>query len=326
MMRRTDAVITVACLLVSAGVRASDQGKDNGLRIYLPREIVIEANTPKLGQIGIINGDAGLVSRAEEIALGRIMSPGQELTIDRQMLLGRLAYSGIPASKVRLSGAERVKVRQKGHTIRQEEFVDAAKLYLSKNLPAGAICQSDPIRVPDDLTIEGVYKDIRLVPRMLSSGAVNQTRIQMSVMAGGKEIGRRQISFQHKYECLKVVTLSDIAAGATISPENVKVEKIISNYPAASDWSSPYGLITRRALAEGTVLQPNMFGPAKPAVLVKRNQSVVIQLEAGGLVVTAVGRMLDEGAAGDLVRVRNVDSQRVIIGKVNEDGTVEPVL
>jgi len=59
---------------------------------------------------------------------------------------------------------------------------------------------------------------------------------------------------------------------------------------------------------------------------VKRNQNVVIRIQAGGLVITATGRMVDEGAAGDFVRVRNVDSQRVIIGKVNEDGTVGPVL
>ena len=326
MMRRTAAVITVVCLLVSTSGGTAEQGKDNGLRIYLPREIVIEGNTPKLGQIGIINGDEGLVARAEEIALGRISAAGQELTIDRQMLLGRLAYSGIPASMVKLSGAERVKVRQEGRTIKSEEFVEAAKLYLSKNLPGGSICQSEPIRAPDDLTIERAYKNIRLVPRMLGSGAVNQSRVEIGVMAGGKEIGKRQIGFQHKYECHKVVTLSEIAAGAAISPENVKVEKTISNYPEAASWSSPYGFIARRPLAEGTVLQPNMVGPAKPTILVKRNQNVVIQLEAGGLVVTATGRMLDEGAAGDFVRVRNVDSQRVIIGKVNEDGTVVPVL
>ena len=61
--------------------------------------------------------------------------------------------------------------------------------------------------------------------------------------------------------------------------------------------------------------------PVKP-----QRPGAVIQLEAGGLVVTATGRMLDEGAAGDFVRVRNVDSQRVIIAKVNEDGTVVPIL
>ena len=325
-MRRMVATITVVCVLVSAGGRAAEKPKDKSLRIYLPREIVIEDNIPKLGQIGIIHGDESLVAKAGEIVLGRISVPGQELTVDRQMLLSRLACNGIPASKVKLSGAERVKVRQKGRRIKADEFVELAKLFLGKNPPVSSICQSDLIRVPNDLILAGVHTDIKLVPRIVRSGAVNRTRIQIGVVAGGKEIGSCEMSFRHKYEGHKVVALSEIPAGGVISRENVKLEKTISSYPEVSNWSAPYGLIARRRFPKDAVLHPNMVGPAKPVILVKRNQNVVIRIQAGGLVITAMGRMVDEGAAGDFVRVRNVDSQRVIVAKVNEDGTVGPVL
>ena len=42
--------------------------------------------------------------------------------------------------------------------------------------------------------------------------------------------------------------------------------------------------------------------------------------------VTAVGMALQEGRTGECVKVRNTDSSRVIVCKVNADGTVEPVL
>jgi len=325
-MRRTVATITIACVLVSTGGRAAEKTKDNSLRIYLPREIVIEDNTPNLGQIGIIHGDASLVAQAGEIVLGRISVPGQEITVDRQMLLSRLACNGIPASKVKLSGAERVKVRQKGRTIKADEFVELAKSFLGKNLRTSSICQSDLIRAPKELIFAGVQTDIKLVPRMLKNGAANRTRIRIGVVAGGKEIGSREMSFRHKYEGHKVVTLSEIPAGGAISRENVKVEKSISSYPEVGNWSAPYGLIARRRVGKDVVLHRNMVGPVKREILVKRNENVVIRIEAGGLIITAMGRMVDEGSAGDFVRVRNVDSQRVIIGKVNEDGTVGPVL
>ena len=330
-MRRTIATITIACVLVSTGGRAAEKTKDNSLRIYLPREIVIEDNTLKLGQIGIIQGDESLAAKAGEIVLGRISVPGQEVTVDRQMLLSRLACSGIPASKVKLSGAERVKVRQKGRTIQADKFVELAKSFLGKNLgtsPLGAslICQSDLIRAPKDFILAGVHTDIKLVPRMLKSGAVNRTRIRIGVVVGGKEVGSREMSFRHKYEGHKVVALSEIPVGGVISRENVKVEKTISSYPEVANWSAPYGLIARRRIPKDVVLHSSMVGPVKPVILVKRNQNVVIRIQAGGLTITAMGRMVDEGAAGDFVRVRNVDSQRVIIAKVNEDGTVGPVL
>jgi flagella basal body P-ring formation protein FlgA len=69
-----------------------------------------------------------------------------------------------------------------------------------------------------------------------------------------------------------------------------------------------------------------MVAPAGRPVVVGRNQSVIIRLEKPGLLVTAVGKTLENGRAGEHIKVRNVDSQRIILARVNEDGTVEPVL
>jgi len=199
-------------------------------------------------------------------------------------------------------------------------------LFLGKNPPAGSISQSDIMRSPKDLLLSGVHPDIKLVPRIVKNGAGNQTRIDVRVMSGGKEIGSRRVIFRHKYNGHKVVALADIGAGEVISKENVKVEKTVSNYPQAASFSPPYGLIAKRSIPKDAVVNSNIVGLPKPAILLKRNQSVVIRINAGGLMITAVGRMMDEGAVGDVVRVRNVDSRRVITAKVNEDGTVAPIL
>ena len=45
-----------------------------------------------------------------------------------------------------------------------------------------------------------------------------------------------------------------------------------------------------------------------------------------GIVVTAMGTALKEARAGELVKVRNADSRRVILCRVKNDGTVEPIL
>lgn len=326
-MRRTIAItIIVAGMIFSTGGVAADHAKTGGLRIYLPREIVIEGNTPSLGQIGIIRGEESLVAKAGKIVLGRISVPGQEITVDRRMLLSRLACNGIPASKVTLSGAEKVKVRQKGHTIKVGDLVESARLFLGRNPPASSICQSDLMYSPKDLLLAGVHPDIKLVPRIVKNGAGNQSRIDVRVMSGGKEIAVRRIIFRHKYNAHKVVALADIGAGDMISRGNIKVEKTVSSYPQAASFSVPYGLIAKRNIPKDAIVHPNMVGPVKPPILVKRNQNVVIRIDAGGLAITAVGRMIDEGAAGDIVRVRNVNSQRVITARVNEDGTVEPIL
>ena len=68
-----------------------------------------------------------------------------------------------------------------------------------------------------------------------------------------------------------------------------------------------------------------MAGPVKPKLLLKRNQNVVIKVDKLGLVVTAIGKAMQDGRAGEYIKVRNVDSNRIILVRVNEDQTVEPV-
>jgi len=326
MMSRTIGIMAIVCLVVSPCGRAGNEPQDDSLRIHLPREIAVDSNVPSLGQIGIIQGEKSLAVRAGKIAMGRIAAPGQQVTIDRATVLSRLASNGIPASKVKLTGAEEIKVRQQGQTIIADEFVGLARLFLERNPPARSICESELMRGPVDLILDGSRQDVKLSPRLLRSSAPNQVRIQIAVVSGGKEIASREVGFRLKFNCHKVVTLVEIPAGGVVSPENVKVEKTVSSYPEPADWSTPYGLVARRRLPANTVLGSNMIGPVEPAIVVKRNQNVIIRIAAGGLVVTAMGQTVEEGSAGEYVRVRNVDSQRIILARVNEDGTVEPVL
>jgi len=341
-------IIMIICLAtpaqfceVSAYNKTDDSQKDSTLRVYLPREVTIKdscldsqtrnnaSGVPlRLGQVGIIRGNRpgdGLAAKASEIILGRISTPGQEIVIDRQMVLSRLACSGIPTSKVTLKGAEKITVRQQQQTISSGEFVTLATSFLERNPPDASVCQWNPIRTPKDFVIPEKNKDIRFSPRLVQSSARNQARIEIVVLSGDKKIGVREVTFLLKYNCHRAVTLADIPTGAFISPENVKIEKTVSDYPEPAGWRPPYGLIAKRQLPANTVLRPHMVDPVKSPVIVKRNQNVVIRIQRPGLLVTAIGKTMQEACAGEYIKVRNADSQRIILARVNEDGTVEPI-
>jgi flagella basal body P-ring formation protein FlgA len=53
---------------------------------------------------------------------------------------------------------------------------------------------------------------------------------------------------------------------------------------------------------------------------------VVIRIEKPGFLITAVGKAMQDGKAGEYIKVRNADSQRIILARINADGSVEPVL
>jgi len=317
--------IAISCLIVLAGERVCGADKDCALQIHLPREITITSDTASLGQVSIIRGEQSLAARAGDIKLGQFSAPGQKVIVDRSMVLSRLACSGISGSEVILTGAERTIVKQRQQIIKGDEFVKSALSFLEKKHPGESVCEFKTIRVPKDMVVCDNNRDIKFSVSPVGSEAKNQAKVKVTAMSQGQELGVREVAFRLKYKCRQAVAKIDIAKGVVIKPENVKIEQIVSNYPESAGWKEPYGLVTRRKLAAGTVIRPGMAGPLEPPVVVKRNRNVIIRIDRNGLVVTATGKTMQQGRAGDYIKVRNIDSQRIILAKVNEDGTVEPV-
>ena len=328
----TCAIITFALLFrTSVGTETVNaetikrSAVQSSIQIHLPRDIKIKGQTLSLGQIAVVRGDESLAADAGEITLGRFSMPGQEIVVDRAVILSRLASNGIGASKVTLTGAEKITVKQQQKVIKGSEFVETASSFLMKSLPAGSIFQANPVRIPKDLFVPETSKDIKLVTRLIGRSSKSHARVQVAVFADGKQTGTREVTLRLKYNCRRVVTLVELTAGESLSPENIKIEKVLSNYPEPANWSAPYGLVTRRRIAANTVIRPGMIGPVKPQVLLERNKTVLIRFEKPGLLITAVGKTMQQGGAGEYIKVRNMDSQRIILAKVKEDGTVEPV-
>ncbi|MHC4455539.1 MAG: flagellar basal body P-ring formation chaperone FlgA [Planctomycetota bacterium] len=318
-------IVTTQFCRASANARVNYTQKNSALQIHLPREITVADDIITLGNVSIVRGNESVVDKASALTLGQISTPEQELVISKTMLLSRLACNGIPAAQVTLTGAEKVRVKRQQQIIKASQFVDAALSFLKKNLPANVVCLTDPIRMPKDLYIANASRDIRLLPHLVANGAKGQAKVQIDAFADDQKIAAQEITFRLKYNCHKFVTLVELGAGAVISPENVKIEQVLSDYPEPADWKPPYGLITRRRLPAKTVIRPAILAPVEPEIIVKRNQSVLIRIEKPGILVTAIGKTLQDGKAGEFIRIRNADSQRIILAKVKQDGTVEPV-
>jgi flagella basal body P-ring formation protein FlgA len=295
------------------------------LQIHLPREITIQNDIPNLGQVAIIQGDELLASKAEKVTLGRISLPGQKITVDRPTILSRLASSGIPASQVTLTGAKELTVSRPHQVVSGDEFVEKALKFLQNNLQNDSICQYTPTRMPQDLILSEIGEDVRFSCSFVNSSTANPVQVAVSVLSGDKALGTREVSFLLKYEHRRVVAQVDIPQGTILSSENIKVENFVSNYPEPADWTAPYGLAAKRMLPANSIITAGMVGPVKPPVILKRNQAVLIKIDRGGLTVTAIGKTLQEGSVGEYIKVQNAASQRTIMAKVNEDGSVEPV-
>jgi len=274
-----------------ANIKTADTKEISTLQIYLPRDVAIKNSAIKLGQISIIRGEDSLAAKAGEIALGKISMPGQKVVIDRPIVLSRLTCSGIPTSKVKLSGAEKITVRLKEQTIKSTEIIKLATEFLKKTLPVDSDCQLETVKKPKDLILPNQGKEINLAPRIAESNSANLVNVQIIAFQDAKPIGTREVTFRLKYDRHKS--------------------------------AAPNEAVAKRPKRTG--LNPNMVAARKPEIIIKRNKNIMIRIESKGLLVTAIGKALQDGSAGEYIKVRNTDSQRIILAKVNEDGTVIPV-
>jgi flagella basal body P-ring formation protein FlgA len=226
---------------------------------------------------------------------------------------------------VTLTGAEKITVGRQHQIIKSDEFMQKALDFLKNNPPETSICQYDPVRMPEDLVLAGSGKDLKLSPCLVRSGARNQAKVRIAVLSDDGEIAAREVTFRFKYSCRKIVSCVDIPQGGVVGFENTKVEETVSDTPASAGETVFYGCVAKRRIPANTVIIANMTSPARPQVLLERNQNVLIKINRLGLWVTAIGKTMQQGRVGEYIKVQNLDSQRIIMAKISEDGSVEPI-
>jgi flagella basal body P-ring formation protein FlgA len=79
------------------------------------------------------------------------------------------------------------------------------------------------------------------------------------------------------------------------------------------------GKVARRTLLPGRYIPVNSL---RDAWLVEQGAAVQVVFVAGALTISATAITLQPGSAGDLVKVRNIDSGKVFSGTVMADGSI----
>ena len=113
--------------------------------------------------------------------------------------------------------------------------------------------------------------------------------------------------------------------------ENIRAEDVLVQPRVLPGLTSPYvartadltGRLTRRAIPEGTAVTADALNAA---LLIHRGQAVTLSVRAGGLQVSAPGLALADAAAEQRVRVRNLNSLKIVEGVADSEGVVRVIL
>lgn len=108
-----------------------------------------------------------------------------------------------------------------------------------------------------------------------------------------------------------------LPAGTVITAEDLRMAE--DKRTGLADPSQAIGMQTRITIYEGRPIQATLLQAPR---LVARNQIVRLSFRRGPLRIETSGRAMSEGAAGEVIRVLNLESRSTVNARVNPDGTL----
>ncbi len=140
-------------------------------------------------------------------------------------------------------------------------------------------------------------------------------RIKMKIKGNGWE---RTLFVRGKISIIAnvLVAKKSIEKGEKIGPENtalIEQDTTQIHRPYLSNLRDCEGLVAKRTIPEGRIISPESL---TPPILVRRGEVVTIQVQTPNILITTLGLAKQEGRRGDMIRVENIQSRKMIYAKV----------
>ncbi|WP_290583466.1 flagellar basal body P-ring formation chaperone FlgA [Ketobacter sp.] len=121
------------------------------------------------------------------------------------------------------------------------------------------------------------------------------------------------------------VVISDlpIAKGTHLSPSDLRLELVDVSLLHGGYFQSMAeldGFVAKRPIQAEQVMTPALVDPAR---MINRGEKVMIVAEGPGLSIRATGLAMEDGAYGELIRVRNTNSNKVVEGRITAPGLIK---
>jgi flagella basal body P-ring formation protein FlgA len=278
----------------------------------------VAGRTIRLGDVAIIEtSDPRLAARLEAVEVGAAPIRGHSRTVSQAYARVRIRQIGIHTDQLHIHGPALVEVT------RPEQKLSGAALHK-------VACEAiEAVNPGATAQVASAPRDLRLPPgavELKPEGAqpvIGTTgSLIIRVLVDGREEVRVPISFRLQRLTSVVVAVRDLTVGSILSIDDVRVEErpAAAGRPLLADVEQAVGQQVALPLRGGS---PIAAGMLRAPVLVKRGDRIRLICRSPGFVISALGEALQNGSAGQTIRVRNLSSLREVTALVETDQTAE---
>lgn len=170
----------------------------------------------------------------------------------------------------------------------------------------------------------------------ISCSAFRRTALVLALVAGGLPAFAQESTNQSTNQSATQIASNQPAGEVVLIPSRVIypgetiVLAALKQVTLIPGKHKPDAMATRAEELQGKIakrtLLPGRYIPTaaiREAWLVEQGAAVQVFFIAGGLTISATAVTLQPGSAGDLIKVRNSDSGKILSGTVMADGTIQ---
>lgn len=323
--------IWFAGLLLTAGgydcVAADELAQP--VSVVLKEKAICTRRVVLLGDIAFLNGGPdSMLQRLSEVEIDELPADGKAKTATRLQIQFCLRLAGFPANSFELAGATDVVISPRRQSLNADDLFRAAKEEALRRLPwpkdSVSVRLMQPITVPLPKVAEGETLELRAEPHQ---SAFTFGRVQMNVTI--KINGERRLALAVYLEILPIqevlLARRTIARGETLG-ENDMVRERRPLDPKDTRYARPSDVIgkkARRDLPQGSTLQKTDVEFSDGDGAIQAGQTVRLVAKLGSMDVVVLAEAMQAGTQGQSIRVRNRESQKVVVGRVTGPKTVE---
>jgi flagella basal body P-ring formation protein FlgA len=257
-------------------------------------------------------------NKLENIYLKKASLPGYKTVISKEMIINKVAKL---YNNVKVTGPDKVVLFVKKSEISKEELVKAAEDFIKKNMP----WKEDEVKIDQ--------KNVKEVVNIPEGEVLLKVREDKDIKFKGNVIIPVEIYIDNKFYKIEPVSfVINVVTDCLIAKKNIKIKEFLKEEDyiiAKKDITflpddvilsndELNGLITKRAIIAGTVLQKSMF---ETPPLFKRGTNVGVIVQVKKVTVETEGIAMTDGREGDLVKVK-LNNGKILEGKVNYQGKV----
>ncbi len=311
-------ILVVVCLL-SPAAYSSD-----ATCITLKAASLVEQEPVRLSDIATLTGP----SENQLVALGatlvaRAPQPGQTRFVGIDYIRIRLKQAGVDTSSMIFNGSPDVRITRQAAVLPAQRIRQAVEMAIRSRMPwknedvtISEIAWDETVQLP---TGRLTYR----VEPARNEDFLGRMIVALHLFVDGEPVRKLWVNATLSVMADVVTVIRPLGKHATIQLADLSVER-----SDLSDLSSDtvrriedaLGNRTTRAIYPHTVLQSSMFDSPP---LVRRGDIVKIVANAGPMTITATGIVKQQGCKGEMVRVVNTDSNRIITARVTGPGAVE---